>query len=150
MVEYKYSIQSVRSAIQILKLFNKEETEWNLTEIAQKKEWSLSTTKRLLDMLVKYGYLKKSSKKVYTLDHSILRLAGVVKVTMDIYRVAQPFIEQLSKQYNQAVHLGILEDTHVVYLEKVDGIQNAPLSSSLGKENPAYEVTPKTWTRLFY
>lgn len=138
MIEHRYSVQSVRSAIQILKLFSEEKTEWCLSEIAKIKDWSPSTTKRLLDMLVKYGYLKKSVKKIYTLDHSILRLAGVVKVTMDIYREAQPFIDQLATKYNQAVHLGILEDTHVIYLEKVDSVQNIPLSSSLGKVSPAY------------
>jgi IclR family KDG regulon transcriptional repressor len=137
-MENKYHVHTVKHAMQIIKLFTNERQGWTLSEIATEKRWNITTTKRLLDMLVKYGYLQKNRKKIYSLDYTILRLSGIVQVTLDIYREAKPYILKLVETYGEAIHIGILEGTKVIYLEKAESQKNVALSSYVGKGNPAY------------
>src|SRR4051794_39779134 len=104
-----YTVQTVQNAMQILRLFTIDKSEWTLTEIAREKEMSISTTKRLLQTLEKYGYIiKNHESKKYKLSLSILSLSGIVTTTMDIHREARSVLLELLESYGEAVHIGIL------------------------------------------
>jgi IclR family KDG regulon transcriptional repressor len=134
-----YTVQTVQNAMQILRLFTIDKREWMLTEIAREKGMSISTTKRLLQTLVKYGYVIKNQKsKKYKLSLSILSLSGIVTTTMDIHREAQPVLMELLANYGEAIHIGILEGTQTVYLDKIESLYPVRLASFIGKSNPIY------------
>jgi IclR family transcriptional regulator, KDG regulon repressor len=134
-----YSVQTVQNAMQILRLFTMDKREWTLSEIAREKGMSISTTKRLLDTLEKYGYImRRGESKKYKLSLSILSLSGIVTTTMDIHREAQPILTKLLYDYGEAIHIGILEGTETVYLEKLESQHPVRLSSFIGKSNPVY------------
>ncbi|MEW9672144.1 IclR family transcriptional regulator [Ammoniphilus sp. 3BR4] len=133
------TIETVQNAMQILCLFTIEKREWTLTEIAQQKNMNISNTKRLLKTLEEYGYLKKrEGTKKYRLGLSTLRLSGIVTATMEIHREAQPILKNLVDELGEAVHIGILEGTETVYLDKIESIHPVRLSSYTGKRVPAY------------
>jgi len=134
-----YTIQTVQNAMQILRLFTTEKREWTLSEIAQKKSMSISTTKRLLKVLENYGYLERGLRtKKYRLSLSILKLSGIVKTTMEIHREARPILKKLVNDFGEAVHIGVLEGTETIYLDKMEGLHPVRLSSHIGKNNPVY------------
>ena len=134
-----YTVQTVQNAMQILRLFTIDKSEWTLTEIAREKEMSISTTKRLLQTLEKYGYIiKNHESKKYKLSLSILSLSGIVTTTMDIHREARSVLLELLESYGEAVHIGILEGVQTVYLEKLESLYPVRLASFIGKSNPIY------------
>ncbi|RHW38595.1 IclR family transcriptional regulator [Lysinibacillus yapensis] len=135
-----YSIQTVQNAMQILRLFNAEKDEWTLTEIAQAKAMSISTTKRLLDILEVYGYLTKGAGglKKYRLGLSVLKLSGIVKTRFEITKEAQQLLNKLLEDFVETVHIGVLEGTHTVYLDKLDSRYPVHLSTYIGKQSPVY------------
>ncbi|MBE7120641.1 IclR family transcriptional regulator [Bacillus cereus] len=134
-----YTIQTVQNAMQILRLFTVEKREWTLSDIARKKSMSISTTKRLLNTLENYGYLeRRSGTKKYRLSLSILKLSGIVKTTMEIHREARPILKKLVNDFGEAVHIGVLEGTETIYLDKMEGLHPVRLSSHIGKNNPVY------------
>ncbi|AXN40832.1 IclR family transcriptional regulator [Peribacillus butanolivorans] len=138
-IKKDYTIQTVQNAMQILRLFTVEKREWTLSEIAEKKTMSISTTKRLLKVLENYRYLeRRSGTKKYRLGLSILRLSGIVTTTMEIHREAQSSLKKLVNDFGEAVHIGILEGTETVYLDKMESLHPVRLSSHTGKNNPAY------------
>ena len=57
---------------------------------------------------------------------------------MEIHKEAKPVMEQLARELGVAIHLGILEGTEIVYLEKVESTYPLRLFSHIGKKNPAY------------
>ena len=56
-----YTVQTVQNAMQILRLFTIDKSEWTLSEIARGKEMSISTTKRLLHNLRKIRIYNKKA-----------------------------------------------------------------------------------------
>lgn len=135
----KYLITTVQNAISILRLFTKEQPEWNLSDISRTIDLSTSSTNRLLTTLSEHGYLQKNKKtKRYSLGFSILTLSGIIKTTMIIHREAKPVMEDLVQQLGYSAHLGILEGTDIVYLEKLESPHPVRLNSHIGKKNPAY------------
>ncbi|WP_428911556.1 IclR family transcriptional regulator [Niallia sp. Krafla_26] len=134
-----YTVQTVQNAIRILRLFTIGKPDWTLSEIAREQNMSVSTTKRLLQTLEKYGYIarKKDSKK-YRLSLSILSLSGIVTNTMDLHKEAQSILMKLQQDYGEAIHIGVLEGTETVYLDKVESLNPVRLASFIGKNNPAY------------
>ncbi|MED4585281.1 IclR family transcriptional regulator [Brevibacillus choshinensis] len=134
-----YTIQTVQNAMQILRLFTIDKREWTLSEIATIKSMSISTTKRLLKILEDYGYLDRDSgTKKYRLGLSILKISGIIKSTMEIHREAQPILKKLVNDFGEAVHIGILEGTETVYLDKIESLHPVRLSSHIGKNNPVH------------
>ncbi len=135
----KYLITTIQNAITILRLFTKEQPEWNLSDISRAINLSTSSTNRLLTTLAEHGYLQKNKKtKRYSLGFSILTLSGIIKTTMIIHREAKPVMENLVQQLGYSVHLGVLEGTDIVYLEKLESPHPVRLNSHIGKKNPAY------------
>ena len=101
-MERDYTINSVQNAMQILRLFTLDKREWTLSEIAREKNMSISTCKRLLHTLDKYGYLTRDNdSKKYKLGLSILSLSGIVTTTMEIHREAQPILTKLLHDYGE-------------------------------------------------
>jgi IclR family transcriptional regulator, KDG regulon repressor len=138
-VDEKYIIQTVKNAMELLQLFTESSPEWTLTELAKQKSLNISNAKRLLNTLVEYGYLEKNTvSKKYRLGLAIVRLSGVLTTTMEIYKEARPILNKLVEKYNENVHIGVLEETNVLYLDKFESLYSTRLASHIGKRNPAY------------
>lgn len=138
-VDEKYIINTVKNAMQILQLFTNSSPEWSLTEISREKMLEISHTKRLINTLTKYGYLEKDPvSKKYRLGLAIVRLSGVLTTTMEIYNEARPILSKLVEKFGENVHIGVLEETNVLYLDKFESLYSTRLASHVGKRNPAY------------
>ncbi|MEH7181274.1 IclR family transcriptional regulator [Neobacillus vireti] len=138
-VDEKYIIHTVKNAMQLLQLFTDSSPEWSLTELAKKKSLNISNTKRLIKTLTEYGYLEKDPvSKKYRLGLAIFRLSGVLTTTMEIYKEARPILSKLAEKYDENVHIGILEETNVLYLDKFKSTYSSRLATHAGKRNPAY------------
>jgi len=138
-VNEKYTINTVKNAMQILRLFTKNFPEWTLTEISRERGLEISHTKRLINTLTNYGYLEKNPvTKKYSLSLAIVRLSGVLTTTMDIYNEARPILSKLVEKFGENVHLGVLEELNVLYLDKFESLYSSRLATHVGKRNPAY------------
>lgn len=135
----KYTIQTVKNAMRILRLFTHEQTEYSLSEIASQLNLNISSASRLVKTLEQKHYLYKDSHtKKWRLGYMLINLAGIITTTMEIHREAKPYLEELVETLDEAVHLGVLEGTEIVYLDKVDSAIPLRLNSYIGKRNPSY------------
>ncbi|MEH7226617.1 IclR family transcriptional regulator [Bacillus sp. JJ1566] len=138
-VNEKYIINTVKNAMQLLQLFTVNSPEWSLTELSKEKSLNISHTKRLIQTLTEYGYLEKDHvSKKYRLGLAIVKLSGVLTTTMEIYKEARPILLKLAKKYDENIHIGVLEETNVLYLDKLESLYSSRLASHVGKRNPAY------------
>ena len=136
---HRYTIHTVKNALQILKLFSKNKPEWTLTEISTVLKINISTAHRLLATLEQKDYLRRDKKtKRYRLGDKLIHLANVVTSTMEIHREAEPILKDLAQKLKAAVHLGVLEGTEIVYLNIIETPLPTPLNSFIGKRNPSY------------
>ena len=110
-------VMSVKNALRILKLYRDDRTELGITEMATYLSLPKSTVHRLVQELVKEGLLLKRTKiNKYSLGLTILSLGGIVQIQHELYKEAEPIIQQLSEKFGNVANLCLIENKKIVYL----------------------------------
>jgi IclR family acetate operon transcriptional repressor len=92
-----------------------------LTELAQRTHLNVSTGHHLLATLVKWGYVARTPGRRYALGARGLHLAQAFLKQVDLPRRAQPYVERVSEDTGETVHLAVLQGDAVVTLLKREG-----------------------------
>jgi len=107
-----------------------------LAELATAIGLTRSTTHRLAATLVERRYLDFSRRDGYALGPKLLELGYVTGRRMDLPHVAREHLETLAAATGDTVHLGILDGTRVLYLDKIQGSRRVEISSRIGERQP--------------
>ena len=122
----------------LLKVGTAPERGLSLAECAALLGYSKPTTLRILRTLARRGFLQVDEERgVYKLGVTLLRLGMDFLEQLDLRRVALPFLQELAEQTGETVHLGVLHDAEVVYIEKVESRHAVRMFSRLGHSMPA-------------
>jgi DNA-binding IclR family transcriptional regulator len=137
--ETRYNIRVLDRAFRILALLSDGKPR-SLQELSQGIELSTSTTFRLMASLSYYRFVRRDEQtNQYTLGLACLELARAYQESNDLRRMAQPELEVLRDDVKETVHLAILDQMEIVYLEKLPGLHAIGLMSSrVGGRSPAY------------
>jgi DNA-binding IclR family transcriptional regulator len=108
----------------------------SLAELATAIGLTRSTTHRLASTLVERRYLEFIRGHGYELGPALLELGHLAAAKMDLPRAARPHLEALSASTGDAVHLGILEGSQALYLDKIQGSRRVEVSSRIGERQP--------------
>ncbi|WP_255951115.1 IclR family transcriptional regulator [Streptomyces odontomachi] len=112
-----------------------------VSELARELELTRSNVHRTMQTLVAAGYLRASADGAgYECTVKLFELGSAVMERVDVRRVAQHYIRRLAEQTAETVHLSILDDAEVVYLDKVESPQPVRAYSSIGGRAPAHCV----------
>ncbi len=131
--------QTVAKALGLLELIGRNSL--TATRIIEETDINRSTTYRLLGTLVQLGYVRKDeSSGLYSLSPKILTLASSVRETKNIKDIAQPFIDDLHHKTQETIHLAVLDNDELVYLDKRESTRNlrVVMSSKTGSHAPLY------------
>lgn len=135
----RYNIRVLDRAIDIVTLLadGKRRT---LTEISEAVELSSSTTFRLLVSLSSRHFVERHEESnSYKLGLACLELAWAFRDGDPIRRLALPNLQVLRDATAETVHLGVLHQADVVYLDKLPGLHPVGImSSQVGARFPAY------------
>jgi DNA-binding IclR family transcriptional regulator len=135
----KKIIQSIDRALQVLELFSLEKPEWGVTEISKALNIYKSNVHNILSTLAERGYFKKDPKTdKYKLGIKFFELGSVVIKNMDLRKIAHPYIEKLSKEFNETVHLGILDKGRVVSIEREESDKGLCSHIEIGRRAPLH------------
>lgn len=121
----------------ILDRFTGRETRLTLEEIARGTRLPRSTTHRILDQLVRLEWLEHSGTG-YGLGRRSLVLGGGSGDHGELRAVASPYLHDLLLRTGAVVHLGVLDGTRVVYLDKLGGRFATSVPSRVGGSAPAH------------
>lgn len=134
----RYSVRVLERAIGILLVLSDGKLR-TLQEISEEIGLSPSTTYRFLATLTCYRFLEKDALNRYSLGLACLELSRAYYESNDIRKIALPELEVLRDEVKETVHLAILDDMEVVYLEKIPGLHAIGLMGSrVGGRAPAY------------
>jgi len=115
------SVQSVDRALTLLEVLAQSTGGTALTDLAGRTGLNISTCHHLLATLVKWGYVAKVPGRRYALGARGLHLGQAFLKQVDLPRRAQPFIERISEDTGETVHLAVLQGDTVITLLKRDG-----------------------------
>jgi DNA-binding IclR family transcriptional regulator len=132
-------LRTLRKSIRVLECFSIQEPRLSLSEIAKRVGLPPSTTHRILATLREEGVLEQNgSRELYRLGLKIFKMGSVVLATMELHREALPFLEELARETGETVHLGVLNGTEVVSIEKMDSPHALTTVITIGKGAPTY------------
>ncbi|MNT12473.1 Transcriptional regulator KdgR [compost metagenome] len=108
------------------------------TDILARSGQPRGTLHRLLSHLVEEGLLVQRRDLCYEPGLRLLTLAYRSWSGNRFRDVAEPHLRKLHELTGETVHLGILRETEIVYVDKVESRQTVRMSSQIGKASPAY------------
>lgn len=103
-----------------------------LDDLARRAELSRSTAHRLLASLTAAGYLRHGADRVYRLGPSLLRLGSIAERDVDLPAEISAILRHAADDLGDAVHLGVLSGTEVVYVAKAAGRRGVEMRSRPG------------------
>jgi DNA-binding IclR family transcriptional regulator len=107
-----------------------------LSELAEAVGLARSTTHRLAATLCEHRYLKFTRGSGYTLGPRLLDLGYLAGRQTSLPRVAREHLERLAARTGDTVHLGVLDGSRALYLDKIPGTRRVEISSRIGERQP--------------
>ena len=116
-------LQTLQKAGELLALYDREHTEWGVREASARLKIAKSSTHDLMASLAKLGFLNKTEENRYRLGWRLVTLSETLLATTELRKEAHPVMEELAAQYQETIHLAVLDDTQAVYVDKLEGRQ---------------------------
>lgn len=139
--EPQYPIESVDNALRLLLLLG-DRSELRLTEVSAELGVASSTAHRILAMLTWRGFARQDPRtKTYGPGPALTNVAFSIFRRMDLPRLVQPILEDLSSTMGETSHLGTLEGVNVRFIAASEPTAAVRVASRLGKEIPAYATS---------
>lgn len=125
--------------LHLLEILGQSDEWMRVTDLAERADLDKATTTRLLHTLVIAGYVRQDpDEKTYHLTANVLRLSQGFRAQLDLKAVAEKQLAALRDEVNESVHLGVREDSHVVYIDKLDSTRSIRLVSAIGQRMPLH------------
>lgn len=132
-------LRSVTNALAVLEAFTAERPELGVTELGQALGLGKSTVHRLLASLAARGYVRQNPQTGrYCLGFKAFEVGSLAAGRGAIREVAAPFLQDLMQAAKETVHLGILDEWDVVYIDKIDSHQPLQMFSRVGRRAPLH------------
>jgi IclR family transcriptional regulator, KDG regulon repressor len=135
----RYRIQVIDRAAQILDCFGFDHQELSVSEIGAKTALHRSTAHRIL-MALEYNDLIQQNPATgkYRLGIKLFRLGHQAVSHLDLREICRPFLTRIMNETKETVHLAVLDDNQVLYLDKVEGPHALRMPSRVGRHIPTY------------
>ncbi len=118
-----------------------------------------STVHRMLSCLVSEGYLHHIPHKGYLLGPKLIQLGMKALDQRPLVALAQPHTEELARRTGDTVHLGVMDNAEVFYLDKISGTRGLEMRSRIGQRMPLAStgvgralmlgMSPSRWQELY-
>ena len=133
------SDSSAAKALLLIDAFAGPRSVLGVTELATRARLSKSTAHRLLTVLITQGFVRRAGDR-YCLSEHLFEIGNHVRLCRPngLRHRAMPFLAELFAQTRQTIHLAVLRDTEVLYVEKLFGHDPAPCDTAIGARRPAY------------
>jgi IclR family KDG regulon transcriptional repressor len=135
----RYRIHVIDRAAQILDCFGFDHQELSVTEIGARTGLHRSTAHRIL-MALEYNDLIKQNSDTgkYHLGIKLFRLGHQAVSQLNLREICRPFLYRLMNDTKETIHLAVLDDDQVLYLDKVEGPHALRMPSRVGRHIPTY------------
>ncbi|MFQ5835881.1 MAG: IclR family transcriptional regulator [bacterium] len=137
--EPTYPLKALDKSLAILEILSRENSPLSIAELSERSAIYPSTIHRILDTLRYWGYVEQDSDtQRYQLGLKVLELGMTKLQGMELVKEAAPYLKQLREQSNETVHLAVLEEGEVLYLDKEESSQSIRMVSRVGRRVPAH------------
>jgi IclR family KDG regulon transcriptional repressor len=133
---------SIQKAFAILEHFTMEKPEWGVTELAKAVGSNKSTTYRMLATLEQLGAIRQNSDSdKYSLGLKLFELGNRVKLHASFVKQTHSELEKVAENIRETVHLAILKNNQVFYIDKAESPQGLAMSTNIGTYRMAHATS---------
>ncbi|MGM0445943.1 MAG: IclR family transcriptional regulator [Bacillota bacterium] len=135
-------VKSVDRALNILEVVSHSKEALGVTELSNKMDLNKSTVYRMLNTLQYRGYIAQDNENdKYTTGLKLFELGSLAINDLDLRKTSVSYLEELMELTGETVHLGILDDGEVIYIEKVESSETIRMHSKIGKRVYAHNTS---------
>ena len=132
------ALSSVSNSLTVLE-FLIEVDEAGVSEIARHVGVTVGTSHRLLATLVATGWAEQNpSNRKYRPSQKVVRLARKMRLTISPREIAHSHLVQLAARVHETGNLAILQNSQILYVDKVTSDQPFGVEARIGSRLPAY------------
>jgi DNA-binding IclR family transcriptional regulator len=124
-------------AFALLEVIGADGTSVGLAELARRSGLAKATAYRLANQLIELHVLERVGEE-YQLGLKLFELGSSVARQRELREAALPFMEDLYEATHETIHLGVLDDAEVLYIEKIAGRRGCTVPTTLGTRKPLY------------
>ena len=125
-----------------------------IAELASELGMPKSTLHHIITTLVETGFLSQDPlSRTYNIGFHLVGIGQAYLEQLDLRKIARPHLERLSMKVKEIVHLLVLDEKEVVYIDKVENhVQEGTLrcSSFIGRRVSAYSTAAGKVLLAFY
>lgn len=125
-------------AISVLDVIASAQEPMRFKDLANQIDQPRGTLHRQVSNLIEEGLLQVNSDQSYSLGLRLLKFAAQSWSQNSFRQIAEPHLRALHELTGETVHLGILQGTEVIYLDKVESRQAVRMHSQVGNSSPCY------------
>jgi IclR family pca regulon transcriptional regulator len=130
-------VQSLERGLAVILAFADHHPRLSLSEVADATGLSRPTARRLLLTLEALGYVRAEGRS-FSLTPRVLALGYAYLNSLDLTAIAQPVMERLVSEAQEACTLATLDGSDVVYVSRVSARRLTSLTLAVGTRLPAY------------
>jgi len=132
-------VQTLDRSLDVLEVLAQAEEALGVTEIGNRISLHKSTVHRILHTLCHRGYVERvKDNERYQLGIKIVELGMRFLNDLEIRKVALPVLNDLAKLLDEVVHLVILDEGEVVYIDKAESSHVVSMHSKVGRRAPMH------------
>lgn len=128
------NVQSIARAINILERLVYSDKGLGVTELSDGLGLKKSTVHRILATLVELGYVTQDENSKYNVGLKLFEIGSVAINKLDLRNDVKPFLKEIRNETNETVHLGVLDNNNVMYIDKVESLETVRMYSQIGRK----------------
>lgn len=130
-------VQSLARGLAVVRAFDAAHPTLTLAEVAERTELSRASARRFLLTLEALGYVRVEGRQ-FALTPRVLELGMSYLLSLGLPAVAQPHLEQLSRELQESVSVSVLEGHDIVYVARAAHNRIMSVRIEIGTRFPAY------------
>ena len=133
-------VTSLARGLQVVRAFDGEHPVMTVSEVAKRTGLTRAAARRFLHTLRELGYVSSDGRDFRLTPH-VLSLGYAYLSSMSIVEIAQPYIEDISKQVSESCSMSVLDGFDIVYVARVPAKRIMSVALSVGTRLPAHNTS---------
>jgi IclR family transcriptional regulator, KDG regulon repressor len=134
-----YELKLLKKTFDVLDLFDEPGKQYGIQEIYNRLKYNRTALFRIIKNLEEAALLERDAEsRKYYLGYKLFVLGSMVEPYSYIRRIAKPFLEQLSAQFDETVQLVILRRDEALYIDRIEGTQAIRAITNIGTRFPTH------------
>lgn len=133
-----YKVQALDRAFAVLDLLGESDVPLGLAQVATSLQLHKSTAHRFLMVLERHHMVERTVGGKFRLGLRLFEYGNRAIEQYDLRDRAQPHLRKLVEETNETAHLCILEQAHIIYLDKLEPMRSVRMITRVGASNPVH------------